>query len=177
MIHFIIRNSWWAKRKRPKISIGFTIYDLIIEIAGFAALLALWIVLTVSYSGLPDVIPIHYNAAGQAVHFGGKSGILVLPVIATVVFAGMTILSRFPHVFNYPVRITEDNAFFQYSNMVKMLRCMKLAVVLLFGCIVIHTILYSAENDNSIGIWFILSLLAIIFIPLIYFLVKSIKYR
>ena len=179
MTHFIFRNSWWAIRKRPKIKIGITLFDLIIEIAGLVALLTLWIVLMVNYSGLPDAIPLHFNGAGQVDHFGGKNSIFILPVIATVLFAGMTILSRFPHVINYPVRITEKNAFLQYRNMARMVRCLTLTIILFFGSLVFHLILYSGENaeGQGLGIWFIPVSLAIIIIPVIYFMVKSFIYR
>jgi len=173
MNNFLFRNSWWAIRKRPKIKIGFTLFDLIVEIVGVIAVLAMWIILIVTYSGLPDVIPIHYNASGQADHFGGKNSIFILPVVATVVFAGMTILSRFPHVLNYPVKITENNASFQYSNMLRMLRFLKLAIVLLFGYLVLHT----AQSADGIGGWFMPVILGVIFVPTIYFLVKSFIYR
>jgi len=174
MIHYIFRNSWRAIRKRPKIKTGLTIFDLIVEIAGLVALLAMWIVLMVTYSGLPDIIPIHYNGLGQADNFGGKSNILILSVIATVIFVVMTILGMFPRVFNYPVKITENNAFLQYRNASRMVRCLKLAIVLVFGYLVLHTALNTGDN---IGIWFMPVVLAIIFIPMIYYVAKSFIYR
>ena len=174
MIQYIFRNSWWAKRKRSKITIRFTLFDLILEISGLVAVLAMWIFLIATYSGLPDMIPTHYNGSGQVDNFGGKSSILMLPVIATAVYAGMTILCRFPHVFNYPVIITENNAFFQYGNMVRMFRCLKLVLVLIFGYLIFHTAL---NTGRGIGIWFTPVLLAVIFIPVIYFMAKSFMYR
>ena len=177
MKNFLFQNSFWVKRKRPRIKIGLTFFDLILEIAGVVAVLTMWIILAVTYSGLPDVIPIHYSGSGQIDNFGEKSSILKLSVISTVLFAGMTILSRFPKIFNYPVRITENNAFLQYGNMARMIRCLKLTIVLLFGYSVFYTILYSGENVKGLGIWFMPVSLAIIFIPVIYFMVKSFMYR
>jgi len=177
MIKFIFRNSLWAIRKRPKINIPYTLFDLIAEIAGLVGILSMWIVFIVTYSGLPDLIPINYNFSGQAYNFGEKSVIIKVPVIATVLFVGMTILSRFPRIFNYPVIITENNAFFQYSNMVRMVRCLKLSLVLIFLFVVLQPVLYTGEN---IGIWFTFLLLAMCLIPLalvIYFMLKSFKYR
>jgi uncharacterized membrane protein len=176
MFRFFLHNSWWAIKNRPKIKIWqFTIFDLIVEIAGLIAIVAIWILLMVTYSKLPDVIPIHYNYLGQADNFGTKSSIFLLPLIATVLFAGMTILSRFPHIFNYPVKITENNAFFQYSNAARMIRCLKLALVLIFGYIVIHTVLNT--GNEGLGIWFMPLSLAIIFVPALYFIVMSFMYR
>jgi len=176
-MNYLMRNAWWNKRKRPKIKIFLTIFDIIIEIAGLVALLALWIFLIVAYSHLPDVIPVHYNGMGQADAFGKKGEIFTLPIIATVVFAGMTILSRFPHVFNYPVKINENNAFFQYRNMARMLRCLKLGLVLVFGGLVLQTVRNAAGNTEGLGVWFMPVLLAIICIPTLFFMVKSFMYR
>jgi len=170
---YIFRNSWWAIRKRPKTRPGFTVFDLIIEIVGIVAVLSLWILVMVSYSELPEIIPIHYNGLGQADNFGAKTKIFELPVIATVLYAGMTILSRFPRIFNYPVRITEKNASLQYRNMSRMIRCLRLSLVLVFG----HGVLQTVRNVENLGIWSMPFTLAVIFIPTIYFLVKSFMYR
>ena len=177
MINYILRNSWWSIKKRPKSKAFFTLFDLIIEIAGLVAILFLWIVLIVTYSGLPDLIPVNYDFSGQAYKFGNKSSLLELAVVATVLFVGITILSRFPRIFNYMVTITEVNAFFQYGNMARMVRCLNLSIVLVFVCVILYTVFYTGENN---GIWFTFLLLAMSLIPLIlviYFLVKSFKYR
>ena len=172
-MNYLFRNAWWNKRKRPKIKIGLTLFDFIIEIAGFVAMIALWVLVGVTYSKLPDVIPIHYNASGQADNFGEKSRIIMLPVIATVLYAGMTILSRYPRLFNYPVTITENNASFQYRNMSKMIRCLKLSIVLIFGGIVLQTI----RSVEGLGVWFLPFTLAVVFIPMVFFMARSFIYR
>ena len=174
MINYIFRNSFWTIKKRPKITVPYTLLDLIVEIAGLVAILFMWIVLIVTYSKLPDSIPMNYDISGQINKYGGKSNIIILVAITTVVFIGMTILSRFPRVFNYPVIITENNAFLQYRNMARMIRCLKLAIILVFGYFVIHTVFYTGEN---IGIFVMPLALAIVFIPTIYFIVKSFMYR
>jgi hypothetical protein len=176
-MNYIFRNSWWNKRKRPKIKIWLTLFDLIVEIAGFVAVLAMWILLLTTYSTLPDLIPIHFNGIGEVNHFGEKNSIFMLPVIATVLYAVITILSRFPHILNYPVKITENNASFQYRNMLRMIRIVKLMIVLIFGYLLLHTILNTGENTQGLGIWFMPVSLAIVFIPVIYFMVKSFMYR
>jgi len=176
-LSYIFRNSWWSKRKRPKTKIGFTVFDLIIEIVGLVAVLALWIFVMVTFSKLPDIIPIHLNASGQADNFGEKSKLLELPVIATILYAGMTIFSRFPHFFNYPVKITENNADFQYRNMARMIRCLKLSLVLVFGNIVLQTARNDTGNVEGLGGWFLPLILAVIFLPVLYFMVKSFLYR
>ena len=177
MNFFIFRNAPWNKRKRPKIKIWLTIFDLILEITGAVAVLAIWILLLATYSKLPEIIPKHYNGLGQVDAFGDKNEIITLPVITTILYAGMTILSRFPHVFNYTVSITEDNAVFQYRNMARMVRCLNLGIVLFFGSMLLQTIRHAFGNAAGLGIWFIPVFLGIIVVPMIYFLVKSFMYR
>jgi uncharacterized membrane protein len=82
----------------PKIKLELTLIDKTFEILGWTSILAIWILIITNYTNLPDTIPIHYNGAGQADGFGGKGNILTLPLIATIIFVGLTILNEFPHV-------------------------------------------------------------------------------
>lgn len=54
---------------------------------------------------LPDRIPTHYNAAGNVNGWGSPSMLLLLPIVALALYAGITVVSRFPAAFNYPVRV------------------------------------------------------------------------
>jgi uncharacterized membrane protein len=97
-------------KERPKIKLELTTTDKILEMLGWASILAVWVLILATYTNLPDTIPIHYNGAGQADGFGEKNYIFILPLAATALFVGMTILNKFPHVFNYPINITPHNA-------------------------------------------------------------------
>lgn len=160
---------------RPKIKLELITTDKIVEIAGWVLIVAFWTLTITTYSNLPDTIPIHYNGAGQADGFGGKSSILILPVIATVLYIGMTILNKFPHVFNYPTNITQDNALRQYTNATRMIRYLKLNIVFIFGIIAFKTIQNANGEADGLGSWFLPLILGLTFIPLIYFIIKSFK--
>jgi uncharacterized membrane protein len=134
---------------RPKIRTELTTADKMVEILGWFVLLVTWIFTIASYSNLPDIIPIHYNGAGKADGFGNKINILILPFIATILFVGMTIANKFPHVFNYPTRITEENALRQYTNATRMLRYLKLILVVLFSLILNRK---NCGNRNHFGL-------------------------
>ncbi len=127
-------------KKRPRIKIELSPNDKLIEKICWGALVAIWIIAFACYSGLPDTIPIHYNNTGQADGFGHKIHILLYPLIATVLAIGMTFLNRFPHIFNYPIPITDSNALEQYTDMTRLVRYAKLAIILIFGIIVITTL-------------------------------------
>ena len=161
--------------KRPIIKLELTTADKIFEIIGWLLTISLWGLTITNYANLPDTIPTHYNGAGQADGFGGKATILTLPLIATVLFVGMTILNKFPHIFNYPTNITQDNALRQYTNATRMIRYLKLIIVVIFGLIAFKTIQNANGQTNGLGIWFLPMTLGLIFIPLTYFVVKSLK--
>jgi len=163
------------EEERPKIKVQLTTTDKLVEILGWLLIGAIWVLTSISYSSLPETIPTHFNATGDADGFGGKASILGLPVIASLLFIGLTALNRSPHIFNYPTAITKDNALRQYTLATRMLRYLKLVLVLVFGSIEFMTIQNATGKAAGLGAWFLPLTLVLIFIPLIYFLVNSFK--
>ena len=164
-------------KDRPRIQLRLTLSDKIIETIGWALLCITWILVILFYNRLSDIIPIHYNAAGVADGFGGKIHLIILSILSSALFIGMTILNKFPHIFNYPVKITEDNAFAQYQNMARMIRIVKLVVVLIFGLIVFKTISIAGNQGNEIGSWVFILTIVLVFVPITFYIVKSFLYR
>ncbi|MBS1765702.1 MAG: DUF1648 domain-containing protein [Bacteroidetes bacterium] len=161
--------------ERPKIKLELTTIDKTFEILGWTSIIAIWVLIVVNYTNLPDTIPIHYNGAGQADGFGGKGNILTLPLIATVLFVGLTILNKFPHVFNYPTNITTDNALKQYTIATRLIRYLKFIIVVIFGLIALQRIRNVNGQTSGLGVWFLPLTLGLIFIPMTYFMIKSFK--
>jgi uncharacterized membrane protein len=161
--------------ERPKIKLELTTIDKAFEIVGWFIIAIVWGLIITNYANLPDTIPTHYNGLGQVDGFGGKATILTLPLIATILFIGLTVLNKFPHVFNYPTKITQGNAFRQYTNATRLMRYLKLIVVFIFGIIAFKTIQNANGEADGLGVWFLPLTLGLIFIPLIYFIVKSLK--
>ncbi len=93
---------------KPKIRPNLSTTDKAMELIGWIVVLGIWILPLYYYSGLPESIPIHYNGAGEVDSLGGKASIFILPIISTILFIALTILNKYPHVFNYPVQITEE---------------------------------------------------------------------
>ncbi len=161
--------------ERPKTTPIPTSTDKLVEALGWLILLALWGWTITHYSSLPETIPTHFNAAGEADGFGSKVSLIALPVIASVLFIGLTILNRFPHIFNYPTAITQDNALRQYTLATRMLRYLKLVLVMVFGGIEFMTIQHATRKAAGLGAWFLPLTLVLVFLPLIYFVVKSVQ--
>jgi uncharacterized membrane protein len=161
--------------QRPKLKIRLAPMDKWTEGLGWLGVIALWALVTSAYATLPDTIPVHYNGAGQADAYGTKANLLTLPLVATVLFAGLTLLNRFPHVFNYPTEVTPENAQKLYTSATRLIRYLKLIIVLIFGAIAFRTIRHAQGSTDGLGIWFLPLTLGLIFIPLGYFVVRMIK--
>jgi len=161
--------------KRPKIKLELTVIDKAIEIIGWFSIVVIWFFIIINYNKLPDIIPIHFNAYGEADNFGWKIDILTLPIIASILFVGLTLLNRYPYIFNYPTDITEENAQRQYTIATRMIRYLNLIIVLIFGYIAFTTIQNAKGQVDGLGIWFLPLSLGIVFIPMIYAIVKLTK--
>lgn len=161
--------------ERPRIIIPFTVADKIVEAISVIALISFWTMLFINYSKLPDIIPIHYNAAGKVDNFGHKISLFILPIIASVIFIGLSYFSKKPHLLNYPVEIHTHNAEKQYTIVTKMLRYVKVSIVWVFFLIFYKTVQIANGENDFLGKYFLLITLAIIFLPITYFIVQAFK--
>lgn len=161
-----------SNEERPVLKIKRTLTDKLLEVGGWVILALLWVVLILKYTNIPDTIPTHYNITGKPDGFGNKTTIFLLPILGTILFVGMTILNNFPHIFNYPTKITNQNAERQYTIATKLIRYLKFIIILTFSTIVFMVFLSANDQLSGLGIWFIPVFLGLIFIPLIYAIVK-----
>ncbi len=161
--------------KRPRMKLQLNQTDKILEVLGWVSVVGIWALTLTNYSILPEIIPIHFNGAGKADGFGNKTHIFILPIISTLLFIGLTTLNKHPHMFNYPSQITKENAVHQYTNATRMMRVLKLVIVVLFGLIVFRKIQIVNGHADGLGTWFLPLTMGMIFIPMLYFLIKSLK--
>lgn len=161
------------EKYRPQIDIERTSFDKFIDNFGFAALLVLLIVPIMAYSDLPDTIPIHFNVKGEADGFGAKYTIFMLPIIGCVTYALMKYLVKQPHLFNYPVEITPENVHYQYEIATRMMRTMNAVVTLIFAYLTYVIIQTAQGNVQLMGTWSLPLILAVIFVPIFYFVWKA----
>ena len=163
--------------ERPKITIELTGTDKIIEMSSWFLLVAVWVFTLMKYMELPDTIPVHYDSSGRVNDYGSKSTLLLLPAIGTIMAIGLSVLNRYPHVFNYPKKITPENALDQYTNATRMIRFLNLSTTLVIGIVVLMIVRDSSNETVQPGGGMIIMILVftIIFLPLIYFTVKAFR--
>ena len=67
-------------------------FDIILNILCWIILASTMLFLIITWSKIPDTIPMHYDSAGNIDRFGSKLEILVLPIIILIVYTFITII-------------------------------------------------------------------------------------
>ena len=162
-----------APNQRPIIFLGFSPALVVVELAGAIAILVSILLIVQFWEVLPDRIPIHFGFSGLADAWGDKVTIWILPAVATVIFGVLTAVSRYPHTFKYPVRITQENARRQYLVGRSLLVWLKAEVCWLFAFVVRQQILVALGNAQRFSMELLLGIIVVILGTVGVYLVKA----
>lgn len=141
--------------KRPRIKVPYETIDIIIEFIAITLLILMWGHCLINYVELPDTIATHFNAAGEPDSYGSKHTVWLIPGVATVMYIGLFILNKYPHMHNYMVNITEENAFKNYRFSTRVLRIVNFLCILLLTYISYMIIESAFGKQYNLGTWFI----------------------
>lgn len=150
--------------------INKTKYELISNILCLLLLTGAIIYLGINWTNIPEKIPGHYNFAGEVDRWGNKKELLFVPILAWVLYLGMSVVERFPKLWNTGVEVTEENKERVYPILKKLLVTVKLLVVVVFTFLTINSI-----QGKDMPIWFVPVFLIIMFGSIIYFTIKAYK--
>ncbi len=145
-------------------------YDMVVNMISLLLLIGVVVYLAVTWNGIPDKIPGHYNGMGEVDRWGSKGELLILPIIGWVMYIGITILEHFPQIWNTGVTVTEENKARIYPILKNMIGTTKLLVVGVFVFLAVNTAL-----ANSLPIWFLPVSLILMFGSIILFVLKLIR--
>ncbi len=160
---------------RPIIYLPLSTFEKCINGLAFFVLVCTIIFAIYSYFVLPSIIPIHFNAKGIADNYGKKETLFFLPVLAAVLYIFLSYLGKHPEWYNYPVKITEQNAATQYHNARGMMRMLKLSIMMIFLLIVIASYFAGSGKVTKLP-GFLLPLIIVLAIsPTIFYIVRSFK--
>lgn len=106
----------------------YTKLQKLLEIVGIILLVLFIGFIAISWGQLPDKIPGHYNAAGVVDRWGEKWEILILPIITIILYVGISLILRYPEMWNVPQTKKEANKYLVYSMAKTMLILMKVEV-------------------------------------------------
>lgn len=163
------------REERPLIKIENDIYNIILDLTcGILLIISTTNALT-NWMKLPQIIPSHFNFAGDVNGFGNKNFILILPSIMIFLFIVFTILEKFPNRFNYPIKINYSNAETQYNLAVKLLKITKVEILIIFTYLS-NTIINSAIIGKlTINKMFLPIILISLLLTIVIYIYKAIK--
>lgn len=152
------------EEKRPKIKIESQTGDNLLEIGAIAALIFTITYVIINYAQMPARIPTHFNFSGQVDGYGDKSSLLFLPVVPVFLYTLFTIINRYPHVFNYPVKITQENAAIQYELGTRLMRSVKFIIMALFASLSYEIIGSTYAHATTSSWWMLPVEIAVLFV-------------
>lgn len=133
-------NRLAAKNERPRLDIPRTRVDFAFEIIAVVGLLMGLLNLFLDFAKLPESIPTHFNFKGDVDSWGGRDSLWLLAGFLVVIYISMSLVARIPHLYNYPCKITDDNAERQYRLGRQFITLLKAEIVWLFTAIIRSTI-------------------------------------
>lgn len=131
-------------------------------------LLAAILAVILRWKALPERIPIHYNLAGEADGYGGRGSLLLMPLFGLIMDLAMAIVWRFPQSWNMGLRKTAQNAPHLYHATRDMLAQLRFLMALYFAAFA----LWMAFHPERLSLWLSLGGTALIFLPLILYLIR-----
>lgn len=99
--------------------------------------------------------------------------IWILPAIGFILYVGLTVLNMFPHVFNYPVKITEENAEKQYNIATQAIRVLKVLIAFMFAYITYTSVKTALGVRNGLDLIFMFIMIGLIMATVILMIYKS----
>ena len=144
--------------------------DVVETIVSLVSLVGVVVYLILMWSRIPAQVPAHYNAAGEVNRWGSRSGLILLPIISWLLYGLITLIERYPQVWNTGVTVTEQNRERVYRTLKNMIAVIKMLVLLLFTSMTVISSL-----ALNLPIWYIGVFLLAVFGSVAFFLVQLSK--
>jgi len=155
----------------------WTPLQTILAIAGLVSTGLMLGILITYWPQLPAEIPTHFNFSGTPDSWGSKQSLFFLAGVGVILYVMMLIVSRFPHLYNYLVTITESNAEKQYRMAVTFMLTMANIVIWMFAFIMWQTIRVALGQSEGLGQQFVYVILLATLGTLVVYFIASLRAR
>lgn len=140
-------------------------YDVLTNMICLIVLLGTAAYINMVWVNIPDKIPAHYNAAGVVDRWGNKGELLITLFAGWIIFIGLTVLERFPQVWNTGVAVTKENKEAIYRILKNLLNTVKLFIVIMFTFLTVNSSL-----GENLTVWFLPVTMILLFGSIIFFI-------
>lgn len=98
----------------------------------FILVFGIWIYTLRKYKFLPETIPVHFDFEQKPDRFGSRKFLFLMPVLAVLVSVLFYLAGENPESANYPVEITQENAYLQFSVTTVLMSWLSVIIILIF---------------------------------------------
>jgi len=163
--------------KRPRLNIPRAQLEVFCDLIAAAVVIGITVYLIAIWASLSATIPIHFNFAGQVDRWGSRNALFSTSAVMLAMYIGLSILQRFPHIYNYPFGLTPENVRRQYQVARQLLTFIKTEVVCLFAFIQWQTVSVARGRGETLGIWFLPVMMLVLFGTIACYLVQAFRAR
>jgi Protein of unknown function (DUF1648) len=150
-----------ASHKRPVLDLPLSRLEIVPRVLVVVGIAVCIVQLVLVWDALPASVPIHFGVTGRPDRYGSKSVLLILPAVAVALTLLLTLVARFPQSFNYPVRVTPENAPRLYRQGRLLLAWLNVLVVWLFAAIEQQTVEIALGHAHAFSNGFVVLLVAV----------------
>ncbi|MBH0164282.1 DUF1648 domain-containing protein [Fictibacillus sp. 7GRE50] len=161
---------------RPKLNIQRTWFENFLDIASITLLVIGTVSLISQWAAIPNTVPTHFNAAGEPDGWGSKNNLWILIVMGAVTWLLLTVLEKFPHIYNY-FNLTEENVERQYKNARMMINVMKNEILIFFVYMTWACAEVANGTSEGLSVWVLPIFIIGITGSIAFFIVRSIKWK
>ncbi len=133
--------------------------------------------LAAHWTQFPETVPSHFGPSGRPDGWGSRIHLVLLPMVGLVISTVMSGVRRFPHLFNYPVRITEENQARQQALALGMIDRLRVLVAVMLGYVSIQQMRTALGITDGLGTWFLYFVLGGVFSMLGVYFFRAIRAR
>ena len=123
------------------------------------------------------LIPVHYDIYGVVDRWGPRHSLWILQLIPLILYFGLSILQQYPKIYNYPCKVTEQNANYLYRMGVQLIRHVKVFVILSFAYISNVTYAIAIGKATNLNMLVLILFFTGMFLSLIIYPIKMIRYK
>lgn len=153
-----------------KIQIKTTCFHKIVSYLCQVLLIGSFVYLFMTWNQIPDQVPGHYNGAGEITRWGSKYELFIVPIISLIIYLGISLIEKFPEVWNTGVKVTEKNREQVYKELKNMIVSLNFFMVLTFTSLTVMTSL-----GKPLPSWFLPVDMLLIFGSMGIFIIRVIR--
>lgn len=162
---------------RPIVPLSNSPLELVFMFFAGAGVAAGILAIATTWSQLPQQVPSHFGLDGKANAYSDKMTLLLLPAISLLLVSLVLWIGGKPHLFNYPWKITDENAPRQYRAARVMMRLLGFIVAWVLAYLTFETVQSAIGASSGLNILFLIISLVLVFGTILTYIIVSLRLR